>query len=217
MIGCRAIPARMRGMTLIEMVVALVILGMLAMLAMGGLRLGARTWEAVGGRAESESRERIVRLVLRRTLSQAMPVIAMDVNSQPHLVFSGDGDSVTLVAPLADHIGLGGLQMIRLSIEDGTDFGLNKRLVLYRMPYDRGEVPAQPVEPERHVLLEDLAAARFSYLEIAADGTRQWNEKTTEAPILPSVIRLSLRVRDSARLWPDIVVPLRITAGPIGP
>ena len=202
---------RARGMTLVEMVIALAILGMMATLALGGLRLGVRTWETVGQRVETESRTQIVRAFLRRTLSQATPVLEPSERGQPRLLFAGDGESLSLVAPLADYLGLGGLQHLELAIEDmGADDG--RRLVLTRTPY--GPPGGDPVadEPERHVLLEGVARIRFDYLRDSGNGGREWTGSWADEPKLPVAVRLTVETPGHRPPWPDLIVLLRLTA-----
>jgi len=202
---------RTRGMTLVEMLIALAILGMMAALALGGLRLGVRTWETVGQRVETESRTQIVRAFLRRTLSQATPVLEPSERGQPRLRFAGDEESLSLVAPLADYLGLGGLQRLDLAIEDmGADDG--RRLVLTRTPYEPTGGDAEEDEPERHVLLEGAARIRFDYLRDSGDGGRDWTGSWADEPKLPLAVRLTVETPGHRPPWPDLIVPLRITA-----
>lgn len=214
MTGCS--PARARGVSLIEMVIALAILGMMGTLALGGLRLGVRTWETVGQRVESESRTQIVRAFLRRTLSQATPVLQVEAEGRPHPLFAGGGESLLLVAPLADYLGLGGLQRLELTVED-MDGGDKRRLVLTRTPYhapdrEAGGDAAAADEPERHVLLEGVNEIQFDYLRDTGDGGREWAGSWADEPKLPLAVRLTVETQERRPPWPDLVVPLRITA-----
>lgn len=205
---------RMRGITLVEMIIALAILGMMATLALGGLRLGVRTWDTVGHRVETESRTQIVRAFLRRTLSQATAVLEAGDRRQPRALFEGGRESLTLVAPLAEYLGLGGLQRLELTVEDQGDAG-QRQLVLIRTPYlPSGDdaVGASDDEPERHVLLKGAAEIRFEYLRDAGDGTREWMGRWMDEPTLPVAVRLIVETPEPRPPWPELVVPLRITA-----
>lgn len=200
-------------MTLVEIVIALAILGMMAALALGGVRLGVRTWETVGQRVETESHSQIVRAFLRRTLSQTTPVLEPGTERRPRPVFSGDTESLTLVAPLADHLGLGGLQRLEFVVEDmGPDDGY--RLVmtrtLYYPPREDGETQADD-EPERHVMLEGAARIRLGYLRELENGVREWTGRWTDEPGLPSAIRLAVEPARDRLPEPDLIVPLRLT------
>lgn len=202
-----------RGITLVEIVIALAILGMTAMLALGGVRLGVRTWETVGARVETESHTQIVRGFLRRTLSQATPVLETDSDRRPLPLFAGGGDSLVLVAPLADHIGLGGLQRLELSVED-VGHGDGRRLVLTRTPYHRadddGGVPFD-AEPERHVLIDGAARIEIDYLRESDGGARSWTASWRDELMLPLALRLSIEPPEGGRAWPELIVPLRLT------
>lgn len=205
--------ARARGMTLVEIVIALAILGMMSALALGGLRLGVRTWETVGQRVATESHSQIVRAFLRRTLSQATPVLEAGTDRRPRPVFAGDETSLLLIAPLAEHLGLGGLQRLELAVEE-MGRGDGYRLVMTRTPYyppgDDGETQRAD-EPERHVLIEDATRIRLDYLREFENGAREWTGSWADEPALPLAIRLAVeRVRDPLP-EPDLVVPLRIT------
>ncbi|MDH3230461.1 MAG: prepilin-type N-terminal cleavage/methylation domain-containing protein [Alphaproteobacteria bacterium] len=208
-------PARTRGISLVEMVIALAILGMMATLALGGLRLGVRTWETVGQRVETESHSQIVRAFLRRTLSQAVAVLEPGDQGRSRPLFTGDGESLSLVAPLADHLGLGGLQRLALAVEDmGADDGHRLALTrtLYHPPGGQDGGGAVAGEPERHVLLAGVPQIRFDYLRDSGDGGREWTGRWMDEPKLPLAVRLTVETQDRRPPWPDLIVPLRVTA-----
>lgn len=204
-----------RGMTLVEVVIALAILGMIATLALGGLRLGVRTWETVGQRVETESHAQIVRAFLRRTLAQATPVLEIGTDRKPRPVFRGDGESLSMVAPLAEYLGLGGLQRLEFGVEDqGRNDGY--RLVMTRALYypprsDSEKQPNEGEKPERHVLIEDAARIEFEYLRDLGDGQREWSGQWTGETEMPLAIKLAVEPLSERVPASDLVVPLRIT------
>lgn len=206
---------RSRGVSMVEILVALAILGLLATLSLGGVRMGVRTWETVDARVEAESQERVVRAFLGRTLSQALPVTAP---SHGAALFEGDAETLSLVAPLGDHIGLGGAQHIRLTIEEsaGNPGREGRRLVMYRKLHDSstdvGTASSDWNEAERHVLVEGIAGAEFSYLRAEGEGEGEWVGRWNGELPLPRLVRLSVTAGPDARPWPDIVAVLRIDA-----
>ena len=65
---------RERGFTLIEVLIAITLLGMIVMLLFGGIRLGARAWETSSDRTGENTSIEISHQIIRRMLSQAYPL-----------------------------------------------------------------------------------------------------------------------------------------------
>jgi len=207
---------RMAGFTLLELLVALLLLGLISTMALGGIRLGARTWETVTAKAEENGRNQVVRAFLARELAQAVPVFITDRDSEGHLAYEGDRESLTFVAPLAPHFGLGGLQRLQLSvIEDNS--GAGKQLILKRRLFHRGDSldTATGEENEIHLLLDGIEEAEFSYRESARDGAAPWSGDWRGREELPALTRLRVTFTNGRKaLWTDLLVARRITTLP---
>lgn len=205
------------GFTLMELLVSLVLLGLISAMALGGVRLGARTWETVTGKAGDNSHRQVVRSFLSRELTQAMPVL-IGPPGQASLAYEGTSSSIVFVAPLAPHFGLGGAQRLELVIEDGEPGGDERRLILKRRRFDRRdwtEAPPGQEEGETHLLLDGIAEAEFAYRESARDGAAPWSEDWRDQDGLPALVRLRVKFADSSgAAWPDLLVGSRITTLP---
>lgn len=205
------------GFTLLELLVSLLLLGLIVMLGQGGVRLGARTWDTVGSRAEAMGQSQMIRAFLLRELAQATPILAFEPDGSSRLAYDGGGGSLIFIAPLAPHFGLGGLQRMRLSVAD--DFsapGRGKQLILTRRPYHADDdFMADTDLDEEHVLLDGIADAGFDYREDPADGITGWSGDWRGRDTLPVAIRIRIDFaagHDAA--WPDLLAPSRITADP---
>jgi len=202
------------GFTLLELLVALALLGLLATMSLGGLRLGARTWETVTARSEETGRALMVRAFLSRELAQAMPLTLPAPGGSDRLAYDGETDSLTFVSPLASHFGLGGAQRLRLAVLDGEGAPEDgKRLVLLRRAfYPDDEFSADDGQrDEVHLLLDGIAEAAFSYR--AAGDESGWADTWREQEELPGLIRLDITFRDTAAGdWPSLVAVRRVTA-----
>ncbi|MBK1647376.1 general secretion pathway protein GspJ [Rhabdochromatium marinum] len=119
----------MHGFTLVELLIALVILSVITLLLFSGLRLGSRAWESVETVSERLADLRLARNFIERSLRQVRKV-ELRVEGQKFLVFSGQTDQLEFVAPLSSHVGVPGLYILRLTLEDTGDN--TKRLVLTR-------------------------------------------------------------------------------------
>jgi general secretion pathway protein J len=116
------------------------------MLSFSGLRLGMRAWEGVDRTAERTAETRIAHGFLARTLRQVRP-IRLRLYAEPVLLFAGDAQTLEIVAPLSGYVGVPGLYLLRLALEEGQ----RNRLVLTRwllhpdVLAGNGEIP--PWEP----------------------------------------------------------------------
>ena len=209
---------RMAGFTLLELLVALLLLGMISTMALGGVRLGARTWETVTAKAGENGRAQVVRAFLARELAQAVPVFVTDRGGERRLAYEGDRESLTLVAPLAAHFGLGGFQRLELAIvDDDPGAGAGKQLILKRRRFHRadGLDAAAGEEDEIHLLLDGIEEAEFAYRESGRDGAALWSDDWRDRDALPALVRLRVTFGGGRKaVWPDLLVAGRITTLP---
>jgi general secretion pathway protein J len=198
-------------MTLVELIVALGLLALLVGALAAALGVSARGSVLVERRAEHGEALRVAQATLRRYLAQARPV-RTQVNQRDQLVFAGTPDGVGFVAVMPPWPGAGGLYVVRLSLEER---GGTRALVLSRKP-TAGEATAVEGDAERAVLLEGVAALRWSYYGVE-DGARQgaWRSEWRGQNALPKLVRLELRFADpDAPAWPALIVALPLDAGP---
>ena len=86
------------GFTLLEVLVAVVIMAVIMTTAFGALRLGGRSWEAGVTRASDNERFRAVADLLRRQVSQVIPMTWPD-GSKKRIAFEGASDQLRFVSP----------------------------------------------------------------------------------------------------------------------
>nr|WP_194365796.1 prepilin-type N-terminal cleavage/methylation domain-containing protein [Thiospirillum jenense] len=118
------------GFTLVELLIALVLIVIIVVLLFSGLRLGSRAWESVETISDQVSELRFAReFVARSWRSQREVQVTLD-DGQRQQVFAGDAQQVEWVAPLSAHVGIPGLYILRLTLE--TADRDRQRLVLTR-------------------------------------------------------------------------------------
>jgi len=213
----KEMPRRIAGFTLLELLVALLLLGLISTMALGGVRLGARTWEVVTAKAGENGRAQMVRGFLVRELAQAAPAFFVnDRTGERRLAYEGDRQSLVFVAPLAPHFGLGGYQRLELSMVD-EDPAAGMRLILKRRRFHRADGPDAPGEEEDeiHLLLDGIAEAALAYRESGRGETAVWSDDWRGRDELPALVRLRVTFTDGRRaVWPDLLVAGRITTSP---
>ncbi len=231
--SCRKSQHRARltqGFTLVELLIALVLIAIILGLMFSGLRLGSRAWEGVETVSERVNDLRVARNLVERVLRQARPEsVLFDGEEWP--VFAGDAESLELVAPLSEHVGIPGLYIVRLVLEPAGD---HDRLVLVRwllhpdvldggddypeweplaeassIGADQGPLDRDVAEGAygRTILLPQVDQFELSYFGIAEGETdAEWLEEWLEQPRPPRRVRIAVT---TPRLsWPDAVVEL---------
>lgn len=179
------------GFTLVELLIALAMVALIALLLFSGLRLGSRAWEGVDASAERTGAMRLANEFLARTLTQVRPATLV-VDEEEVSVFAGDEERLEFVAPLSDHVGVPGVYILRLGLEGSgkrRDLVLTRWLMHPEILEGKDDVPAwEPIEEDsemslgsvprdsdsaggafgRTLLLEDVDALAIGYYGIPA-------------------------------------------------
>jgi general secretion pathway protein J len=190
---------RQTGFTLLELVVAITLMGLVLVLLYGGLRLGLNGWDSGEARAEATNRLRLVEEFLRRQLAQSMTVYQTNDRQERTVVFTGQADRIEFVAPMLVQLGQGGLYRVRIEVGDG-------RLWIRWRPY----LPADPAAgAEREtLLLEGVSGIEWAYFGFERDDDPQpeWRSDWASPARRPLLVRLNLTLQGEP--WPDLVVAL---------
>ncbi|MFZ1547994.1 MAG: prepilin-type N-terminal cleavage/methylation domain-containing protein [Candidatus Nitrotoga sp.] len=197
---------RSAGFTLLELLIAMSLLGFILALLYGGMRLGSRSWDAGEIRTENSTHLALLQGFLRRELSQITPFHwkkKIDMN----LAFIGQPDSIKLVAPIAVRLGTGGLFLISLELAQDNDVG---QLVMRRAIPEAGSVDFTALEnAEKIVLADHVEELSFAYFGAETkDAEPQWQDQwgnLDSQQHLPYLIRVRVKF-SNGRVWPDLVV-----------
>ena len=204
----RAVGGTMRGFTLVEVLIATVLLAGGLTLAFATIGAATRTTQRGESMAAHSERIRAVEGFLRRRLEAARPVpFNFDPDTGVAERFVGEPDRMRFVADLPDYLGRGGPYLHDFTIADGGEritLGLNMVLA--------GKVVEESGQRAPEVLAEGLESARFRYRSYAADGTLgDWLDKWETAEQLPLMVEVTLKDRNGGT-WPPVVVALPLAA-----
>ena len=195
---------RPRGFTLIEVLLATVLLAAGLALALTTLRAATATvqrGEAVAGRSE---RMRAVEGFLRRRIASATPVgFQFDPANGEPVRFIGEPQRIRFVADLPNYLGQGGPHLHDIAVDDaGTRLSVAFHLVLAGETIEAPE--PRPPEP----LVDDLSELRLRYRGFAADGSLgDWQDQWGPSASLPLQVAIDI-ASDGAGNWPAMVITL---------
>lgn len=213
----RASPARRHdraaaGFTLVELLVALVLLAFISTMLVGTLRFARNAWDKGDAATERIQRTDMAMALLRRELEQAFPLSVPGVDQPRAVAFAGSETGVLFLAPPAAALAMGGLQLTWLTIERQGD---SAQLVLRWRGYDRYSEPWPPELNDGRGMAELVlgaapSGAAFSYFgpDAAPNSTPRWHRAWGDATALPSLVRLSFGGGDDA--IPSLLVAPRL-------
>ncbi len=197
------------GFTLIEMLVAMTLLGLIVAVLAGALQGGLAGSERVDTQAERLNELRLAQAFIRRHVEAARPV-SWTHDRRAVVAFEGRAEALDFVAVMPAWPARGGLYLVRLAFDDG-DLVMTRRITSGEPSEFRYEDGV-----ERRVLARDVAGLSFAYFGTPADGRRAgWRDDWTGQYAMPELVSLALDYADpAAGRWPDLVMAPTIGAQP---
>ena len=184
------------GFTLIEVIVALVVLGFVLAGLGQATRFGMSAWTLETKLADNSAGLERMDRVLRRLIEQASPPAGAD--EKP---LAGEEHRMTLMTLLPDQPQTRPVRHAQVAI--GVDD--NHRLVL-RWRVHANATALLPLPPTQEVVLaEGIERIDLAYRQQTADGGK-WQKKWAESN-LPSMVQLHFVLANGRHRWPDMAVP----------
>lgn len=203
-------PRRSRAFTLLELLLALSILGVLLTVVAGALQVTVRAWEKGERAAEVQQRSRTILDQLRRQLGSAVVLFGAR-EDQPLVAFTGERRRVEFTSGLALASQAGAAAVhVTYVVEPGPDGGA--RLLLYEDAVGPGDyLSDRPLAhgSEPRVLAAELGDVGFEYLAGADDGPDlQWLPawRPADPAQAPRAVRITFTGAEGGH-------PVRVVAG----
>ena len=208
---------RQRGFTLLELLVAITLLGVLMAALLGALRLGARVWETGEARLDASTRLQVVQEFLRQQLGQTVPLteITDEPGASPAMLFVGTSEGLRFVSLLPAHLG-GGARLMELALRPHARGGEPRDLVLRMRPLQLTDDGPGPGETEERVLIEAIESLEVAYFGAERDGAAPtWWQEWQEQRTLPALVRMRVGFpQGDRRRWPELIVGLMVDLPP---
>jgi prepilin-type N-terminal cleavage/methylation domain-containing protein len=198
---------RARGFTLVELLIALAIVGLLLTIAFGGLRVAMAAWTRGEDRAEAHQHVRAIAFTLSRALGAAYPyrgakgeapeVVMLFNGVEQKLEFVTQAPPLPLQAPIA-------FTAVVISLESGEETGLvvRERALPNRDPFTKGDIVMR--DPS-------ITSLAFKFMNDDGAWVDTWDGQDLKA--IPRGIQLQLgaTVNGRAQTLPPVSVTLRTT------
>jgi general secretion pathway protein J len=202
---------RARGFTLLEVLIALSIVGLLITIAFGGLRVAMAAWRQGEDRAEAHQHVRAVAYTLSRALGATAPYRGTrGLSPESVVLFSGSEkrlEFVTQAAPLPLQVPVAFTAVV-IALDDAEQPGLvvRERPLPNRDPFTDGTVVMR--DPS-------VTALTFKFLTEDGQWIDTWDGQETKTVPRAIQLRLGVTVNARAQTLPPLTVTVR--AAPVTP
>ena len=193
------------GFTLIEVVLAMVLLGSIMVLMYSGLSFTLRSWDAGEANGRRTADLRLGTNFLRRELSELFPMRWKDA-MEVRMAFEGDAGHLRFVSSRPAGLQLGGLSLVGVQVEDNPEKKTRDLVMLRAMP-DHAQVDFGPLAgATRHVLMPGVDRVEFAYFGAENEfGDPRWHDSWDFKGRVPEMVRVRVRLADGSMLPESIV------------
>lgn len=191
------------GMTLVELLVAFGIFGLISLVLAGGSQMAGRLWDTVHERAERNAEIRQNVDLLRRWIGAARHIVNVDAGKRTS-VFVGEADTLAFATELPGYVGQGGLHVLSLATDrTASDPGL---YLTHRALYRDATEAAEADTTRKILLVPDVEQVALRYFGAQSERAEpDWHESWGTPDSLPQLVALKL---DGPHAWPEIVVKI---------
>lgn len=196
-----------RGFTLLELLIAISITGLILVLAYSGIRLSISSWQKTSHTINNEEDLHLVYGFLRRQLAHIELPVRISA-STTYQKFTGSARHMSFVAPLpGKHSSSSGLQRFNLFISESQQ-GLQLQVNFFP-EQNNVDMPSDIEDFAPRVLAEGLESGRFSYFgALPPARSAAWHQTWSTPDALPQLVKVELSLSNQAVNWPAMVIPI---------
>ena len=208
-------PGSARGFTLLEVMLAIVLLALLLAGTWGAIRTAVHAMHSGEAAIDRTNRLRVAAEFTRHQISRILPLAyGSDDSTGTNYVFEGSANSMRFVAPMPGYLSKGGPYVQTLRIVGSRGGGKELQFtdsMLNGFELDNKE--SSPADPA--VLLDQIQDGKFEYRTLDDQGElTDWSDQWDDPSVTPVMVRIAITMRPEARIvFPDMEIPLMLDVG----
>jgi general secretion pathway protein J len=180
------------GFTLVEVVLAMVLLGTMMLLLYGGINFSLRSWNAGDANGRRMADGRIADNFLRREVGELYPMRWQDPNVLRY-AFEGKPHELRFISSRRAGASAGGLSVVAIQVEPGTEPRTHD--LAMRRAQASGDVndftPLDHAQPS--VLLAGIESVDFTYFGAPNDfSDPEWTDEWKYPARMPQLVRMTV-------------------------
>lgn len=199
---------RQFGFTLVELIIALLILSVVMVLCASGFKFGTRVWNSIDVQAAHVDTMQAVQGFVRRSMANALvhdQFVGEDGEEEIESLFVGGSDRVQYVSYSPKY----GVDDYLYRYEIYLDHETNKLLLRYQ-PYNKpGQARASESVSTLMEGVEDIQIEYFSGFVGETDDGSPWSSNWNGEFTLPLLVKINLTTKDNLHVWPELVIQTR--------
>lgn len=199
------------GFTLVEIVLAMVLLSVMLLLLYSGLSFALRSWDAGDAHGRRTADRRIGENFLRRELTEVFPMRWKDAMTV-RVAFTGEAERLRFVSTRPVGAALGGLALVSVEVEGDARAGTRHLVMRRAMPDDEAR-DFGPVEQSREkptMMIAGVDSVVFSYFGAENDFAEpRWMGAWPYPGRIPQMVRLRVKSADGTML-PELVAKVML-------
>lgn len=203
-----------RGFTLIEVMLATLLLGVLLAGTYGAIRTTVKAMQSGESAVDTINRIRVAQEFIRRQISRGMPLgFDRDDSTGVNFVFEGKREFMRFVAPMPGYLSKGGPYVQTLELANARG---GKELVFTHAMlngFDLRQLREADLEPV--MLVDRIRRGRFEYRGFDEEGKLgDWQDSWEDPSLTPVMVRIRLEMSDDSRAsFPEMEIPLVLDVG----
>ena len=208
---CRLNPVpsrlRLRGFTLIEVLIAMTLLSIMVVLLFSSLKICADSWEKGENKITDVNEVAVVYNFFQRHLSVAKPLWNDFSGENKTFSFQGKAQSLQFVSAFPASAGRSGLQLFSVELQSEDNDQVIKVTITPFFPAAEGkEWHKEEVSLIKHV--SDFTLAYFGSDDGVSEGS--WQDEWLDKEVQPRLVKVNIKLENEI-YWPEIIIDLKVS------